>query len=362
MKTPSSPRRRATTFLGIIVGTSVLIGLPSSIAVSAPPETPKSQASTASSAAAATKPEIAETREAWRKSLSLLPQPKAGCYTSSFPRVEWKPVACGAPPPYPMAPARGNAAPFVVGGGGANDFVAHPGGFISAAEGSFVSVSPGITESGPTPNSGATVKDAYSLQLNTNNFFTKKCEGSPLGSFCTGFEQFIYENNDKVHQVFIQYWLVNYNTTCPPSGCTCPSGWMPSNISCRQTTGTASLPAGQPVSNLGNVTLSAEVSASNDRVMVTDGTNMAMMVGLNAVGAAGGWNDAEFNVFGDCCGSQASFGANSTIVVKMTVHNGTMDAPFCFRNSFTSETNNLTLVGTPAISTQPSPAIEFTES
>jgi len=99
---------------------------------------------------------------------------------------------------------------------------------------------------------------------------------------------------------------------------------------------------------------------------VSDGTHAATEVGINAVDAAAGWTDAEFNVFGDggnsSGGGQAGFGTNSTITVKTVVHNGTKNAPTCSVEGFTAETNNLTLVGTPSIAIQPSPTIEFNES
>jgi hypothetical protein len=145
-----SLRRRAITFLGIGVALSVVFGLLSPIAASAQPETPKPE-SPAASASASPEPQIARTREEWRKALSRLPRPKAGCYTSTFPRVEWKPVACGTPPPYPMPPALGHHGAFVVGNG--TDYAAHPtSATISAVESSFPSVSAGITESGPIGN------------------------------------------------------------------------------------------------------------------------------------------------------------------------------------------------------------------
>jgi len=214
MTAPNSPRRRATTFLGISVAASVVFGFLSSIAVSAQAETPKPERP-AASATAATKPEIAKTREAWRKSLLKLPQPKPGCYTSSFPRVEWKPVPCGAPPPYPMPPARGHHGAFVVGNG--TDYAAHPTtATISAVESSFPSVSNGITESGPIANAGAALADTYSLQINTNQFTSGACAGSPNPN-CKGWEQIVYENNPSAHRAYIQYWLIKYNATCPPT-------------------------------------------------------------------------------------------------------------------------------------------------
>jgi hypothetical protein len=178
-------------------------------------------------------------------------------------------------------------------------------------------------------------------------------------------QQFFYGNNNTDHRVFIQYWLLEYNAPCPSAAWT-QFNYSATDIYCFQSTKTASLPAGQPVSSLDTMTLAAAVSASNDQVTVTAGATAAMKVGLNVVGASAGWTDAEFNVFGDGgtsqAADQAAFGANSTIVVKTTVHNGTTNAPACAMESFTAETNNLTLVGMASIPTQAAPAIEFTES
>jgi hypothetical protein len=44
------------------------------------------------------------------------------------------------------------------------------------------------------------------------------------------------------------------------------------------------------------------------------------------------------------------------------VHSGTTNAPNCVLAGFTGETNNLTLVGTPAVGTGPAPAIVFNQS
>jgi len=48
--------------------------------------------------------------------------------------------------------------------------------------------------------------------------------------------------------------------------------------------------------------------------------------------------------------------------VRTTVHDGSKNAPSCKLESFTGETNSLTLAGMSPIGTQPSPAIEFTET
>jgi hypothetical protein len=264
-----------------------------------------------------------------------------------------------------MPPALGHHGAFVVGNG--TDYAAHPtSATISAVESSFPSVSAGITESGPIGNTGPAVTDAYTLQINTNQFKSAACVASPNAN-CKGWEQFVYENNNVSHRVFIQYWLIKYNATCPAGG-----GWTQfsfsggTDIYCYQSTTTATLAVAEPASSLGNVTFSAAVSTSSDQVTVSDGVNAATRVGINAVAASAGWTDAEFNVFGDggntSGGGQAGFGTNSTITVKTVVHNGTRNKPDCSIEGFTGETNNLSLVGTPSIGIQPAPTIEFNES
>ena len=42
------------------------------------------------------------------------------------------------------------------------------------------------------------------------------------------------------------------------------------------------------------------------------------------------WQQAELNVFGDCCSSQANFNRGSTIVVRTSVNNGSLNAPSCY--------------------------------
>ena len=71
------------------------------------------------------------------------------------------------------------------------------------------------------------------------------------------------------------------------------------DIYCFQSTTTASLPAGVPVSDFGTLSMGAAVASSSDQVTVTAGANAVTRVGINAVAAAAGWTDAEFNVFGD---------------------------------------------------------------
>jgi hypothetical protein len=73
------------------------------------------------------------------------------------------------------------------------------------------------------------------------------------------------------------------------------------------------------------------------------------------------WNTAEFNIFGVGGGSQATFNAGSTIVVRNSVTNGTGMPQTCVNNGngFTGETNNPSLG---ACAPSASPGIVFTES
>jgi len=75
-----------------------------------------------------------------------------------------------------------------------------------------------------------------------------------------------------------------------------------------------------------------------------------------------GWTTAEFNVFGDCCLSEANFSSGTTVVVSTTVGDGKPNAPSCVSGGTTGETNNLTLVSAAALGVQPLPAVSFTES
>src|SRR5262249_76703 len=78
---------------------------------------------------------------------------------------------------------------------------------------------------------------------------------------------------------------------------------------------------------------------------------------------AQGWQAAEFNIVGDCCGSQAAFNTGSTIVVRTSVNYGSPNAPSCLGQGFTGETNNLFFVQASAVPpTETLPAVVFTQS
>jgi len=111
MKPLGSSRARAPSpyvFVRLLAGACSAIL--ASNAIAAPPaKTPPTAQAANATTAVVKRPRIAKTQVAWRKSLLQLERPAEGCYASSFPRVEWRPIACGEAPKYPMPPARGIA-------------------------------------------------------------------------------------------------------------------------------------------------------------------------------------------------------------------------------------------------------------
>ncbi len=301
-------------------------------------------------------------RRAWRDALVKTRHLKKGCYTSSFPEGTWREIPCKAAPGFPQRPGHGGS-PEAVGGGGMTDFSAQDSsGFISSATGSFASISDGVVERGQINGSGPQVDNAYSLQLNTNYFTTPACANAGAGAMCRGWEQFVYASDGRAGSVFIQYWLLSFNAVCP-------TDWSPSpgvnsgDIDCYKNDDSGGTPVPvEPVSSLNKISLVGSVGASDDSVILLVGDTAYLTTGDNSLSAVNGWKAAEFNIFGDAGLGQAVFGPDTTIVVRTAVNNSGATAPGCVQTSFTGETNNLRLSGTPSSATSASPFITFTET
>jgi uncharacterized repeat protein (TIGR03803 family) len=248
-----------------------------------------------------------------------------------------------------------------VGGGGSNDFAAQVSGLISTAEGSFMSVTPGISETGADPNTGKTTPNAFTLQLNTNTFTTAVCSSMS----CSGWQQFVFENDGNGSATaiaYMQYWLLNY-------GPNCPAGWYqggpsaPNDCYKNSANGVGSIPV-QTMANLAQLSLTgtASLGGMDTLTMLAPSGDLYAMGSDSLLNLAQGWHAAEFNIFGDGYGTQANFSSGTTIVVKTSVDSGTTSAPSCVAESFTGETDNLTLVPPCCPYGGASPAIEFMES
>lgn len=310
----------------------------------------------------------AQSREGWRKTMSRVKLPKKGCFKASYPTTKWEEVPCGSPSPYPNQTARGSY-PDAVGAG--TDYEAQVSGLISSAVGEFPTVSPStVTETGKW-GSNAAKANAFTLQVNTQLFTTSACAGGVSG--CKGWQQFIFSQNQCSSGpcVFMEYTLDGYYTpgsSCYSTGTCCPSGsWMTDGANdgnCYYNSSSGNRTAGVlTAAELQGAALMGTAAGGTDTVVLLttsgDATAMAADSVLNLDQA---WTTTEFNVFGDCCGSEANFSPGTTIVVGTTVLDGITKAPSCVSGGLTAETNNLTLVKTSAIGMQPFPTILFTES
>jgi von Willebrand factor type D domain len=356
--------------LGSIVVASVLPLLASLTAYSQP--IPPSQ--TAQAPEALSQEEL-QKREEWRKALLATPRPKNGCFTGVYPERTWREVPCAPPKPTKLyLPRHGGMSRIDIVGGTGPDFSAVVTGHISQAEGSFDSVT------------GVTSTNAYSLQINTAPFSTTTCNGSqpvPDGP-CNGWQQFVYESSGSS---FIQYWLLRYGpagTMCPmPRHANCPvplnsvfsDGWCPFQFTATGPVYCVINAVNQPtvppvpMTSLGQlkITGAAASGAANDAITLTvGGTPPSTATGDNRFPDLGNqWQEVEFNVFGNGGGSQASFNAGSTVVVRTAVTSGTATGPGChvIAPSFTGESNNLTLVNSPpTASSGTAPALVFSQS
>lgn len=306
----------------------------------------------------------------WRTKIVDVPLPKKGCFTAAYPSLQWQEVACVTAPNQPGVPASGGPGQGTVGSLN-RDFAAKVTGMISSATGEFPRVT-NVTSESETDQNGIPVPNSmnqYSLQLNTNWFNTTAavCTAHPS---CTGWQQFFLWNpgpgSPYTPSAYMEYWLIGYNAACP-AGWHATAGYpTATDTSCWVDSAAVSV-ASQPIPVMNLATLSLTATANggaggNDTAYIgmpgsVHATNLDSMLNL-----APGWTDAEFNIFGSTNGRQANFNANATIDVRTTVHYGTTAMPMCRQESFTGETNNLTLAGAPVFNTAPSPAIEFTES
>jgi len=300
-------------------------------------------------------PEEIKARRDWHESMKHVPPPKKGCFQASYPDKQWKEVRCVTPPPYPGMPRHGPR-PGTVGNG--NDVSAEaPTGLISSATGSFT-VSGVTSESSPINNTGSPVANAYMLQINTNFFQgSAACTGGAAG--CQAWEQFFFTNDGSNGAIYMQYWLIGYGT--------CPTGqsWSQAGSNCYKNSVGAKPVPNQPITNLGNLEMTGDLSTTGDTLYFSTGAtsaDMHMVAGDNIVGAAAHWQIAEFNIFGLFGGSQASFNNGAAITPRTQIIYGGTNPPTCTSQGFTAETNNLNFgPGAPAASS-PGPAVIFDES
>ncbi len=390
MTSSSLARARFAQGFGIMILTGCLSGLLPSFGAFAQQTIPSAiqLAAAPTSTTQATEPLPPQSREAWRAEMSRRPVPKNGCFTAKYPSTEWQEVPCGRPSPY-HNPGRSGARPNQVGHG--TDFVAKTSGRISTAVGSFESVNGLCSESGDVAGTSFVTNNIFTLQLNSqanflsdgSTFSTAACNGH---SGCSGWQQFVFSQTQgpppgpgqqsaapsapvsTTPGLFIEYWLINYGASCPtlPSWAGRGTWRSDGKGSCwfnGPTTYVPPLTAADFAPAPSGLVMTATAGASQDKLVLATTSGMYVYQEPSVLGLSQVWTEAEFNIFGDCCLTQAVFNRGTTIVVKTSIDDGTTNPPACVPNDGTTgETNNLTLVSPCTASGGASPAIVFTES
>lgn len=298
----------------------------------------------------------------WQGEIANVPTPGHGCYHASYPALQWQATACQVAPDIPFAPHLATqGAPSVVGNG--TDYAAQVTGTLSKATGTFTHVTAGITEKGKVGNAGPNLANAFSLQLNSEFFSDPPaCSAAAVPSACSGWQQFIYafHYSGDTNLVFMQYWLLYYDTTCPVGWHTDVTGRYTFCYENSPATAYGSLPA----TALGQATLVGQAASGGNDTVTLSGpsgassvSNSDSMLDLSAF-----WNATEWGVFGDAGGGQAKFGADSKLEPVTTLQGTSSSAPTCVVEGFTAETNNLSLTKTKVLGSESSPTMASTET
>jgi hypothetical protein len=118
---------------------------------------------------------------------------------------------------------------------------------------------------------------------------------------------------------------------------------------------------------LPGLVMTATSSAADDTVSLSTTSGLYTYSEPNVLSLYQSWTQVEFNVFGDCCGTQTNFTSPAVLAVKTSIDDGSTNVPSCVANDGTTgETNNLTFAPSASPVCCPyggaSPAIEFVES
>jgi hypothetical protein len=296
-----------------------------------------------------------------------VPLPSAGCYKASYPAIAWSRVACVKPQRLPV-PRSGEVSPTVVGDGQDYLLSVSPR-LISTAIGSFPDVSgvKSVRSVGVAAAGGKCIcgKDAFTVQLNSDYYRTKACGPNPR---CIGWEQLVYSNlayeKAKVGILYVQDWRIRTtkrSLKCPPSA----TGWTAALGDCYYSSEAVQIPK-IPVTQLGELSASLNAASTGDSAFLTIGTTVYGMKNIQGdfMDLSRNWTGAEFNIFGDCCGSLVVFNPGSKITVSLEAEDGSTAKPTCQgKGGTTGETNSLSFVGAPVSPPeQQQPSILFTES
>jgi hypothetical protein len=291
------------------------------------------------------------TKPQWQAAIAQVAAPGSGCYNASYPALQWHAVTC-------VTARNWRVAPSAVGNG--VDYSAKVSGTISKATGTFTDVSSNISEKGQIDATGSKIANAFSLQLNTEFFSgSPACAKSSDPSNCLAWQQFVYAYgacSGGINCIFMQYWLINYDATCP-------SGWFTysgTGFTDCYTNSSASAVSTVTAKDLASISFyGSAAKGGNDDVSLSIGSGTATLVSGkdSKVDLAPNWNTTEWGVFGDAGGGEAYFGTDNTLEAQTALKGTSSAAPKCVKEGFTGETNNLKLASTPALGSESSPTM-----
>jgi len=315
----------------------------------------------------------AESAPAWQQAIAALAVPGQGCFTASFPAVQWRSTACSRV--HPKVPQRfggsgsgraeSGAGTEQVGGCSDNscDYAAQTAAPMTEADGTFPSVTCGASpcESGLFGNTGTAANNVYSLQLNTNYNLpaTSSCSTAYIPSACTGWQQFIYDS--KLKEIQVEPALLGYDNNCTG---TFNSSDGAGNCYDENENATA-VPqltpqqlASESVKFSGQVGLVSGTLTDTVKLTISGATSYAATAPDSRVNLAGNWTESQFGLYGDRGGAEAKFVAGTDLKVNLVTHSGTTAAPQCVPFNSTGEYNNLYLQPAPTLGIGASPSME----
>lgn len=308
-----------------------------------------------------------EGRREWRSTMARTHLPKKGCFRASHPNTEWKEVPCSRtstrarpsfmqpnaatsePPvaasfysagevasgsPKPLAAGQ----PYAVGLG--KDYSARVSGTISAVYGWFPTVS-GVS----WEHDSAGTYNAYSLQINSNRFYSPLCNTAPNPNpSCNAVAQFVYGSSGTSAVVLIEYWVFNYN------GTSCPSGffWDAAGGGCRADHSASQEVAVEDITSLADLELRAYAASGGlDEVYFFTADDLIIANAQDSpINLAQSWNWVEFNIFGPAGAGKGWFSPGSTISVRADIESSTptVASPTCVAGGITAETTDLQVI------------------
>ncbi|MFT3790626.1 MAG: hypothetical protein QM741_06030 [Rudaea sp.] len=316
----------------------------------------------------------------WHEAVQTAPRPEKGCYKAVYPSTQMIKIACV--PSLPVVPMelpydvklalKGESEnqsiqPMTVGGS--------YGDYILQWDHEPTSVYANFSISGVTSITGPNANE-FSAQVNTNpTLSSPQCAGASNPSACHGWEQAVFANNTPSYGtvLLMQYWLLDYNNSCP-------SGWSSDGYGDCVKNSTNAVPVSTPltgstINTLSAIGITATPGSSYEYGWLSVGNNINTMVDYYVYGDdpfsltsnQTQWRSTEINIFGGPGGQTAYFNNNSMISITIRVSDavgrvGDRDTPTCAGGSTTAEMNNLVLGTCQAFGVNYWPEISFSES